>query len=151
MHAFDRLLWKKKWDHEQEMVNKITKVNITHPHEFWRMIKTLGLMEDKGIKMEMMREDGTLITDPAQVLGNWKSKYQDLLNSALSGDVAFKEKVMNELDINIEDLAEAEYNKEILVGEIEWALRKLKDGKAAGIDRITNEVLKQDAMLELLL
>ena len=115
------------------------------------MIKMLGRREDKGIKLEMMGEDGTLITDPEQVLRNWKDKYQDLLNPAPSGDIEFKERMVNELEIGIDDLAEADYNQEILVGEIERALRKLKNGKAAGIDRITNGVLKQDAMLKLLL
>ena len=115
------------------------------------MIKTLGPTEDKGFKLEMMGEDVTLITDPEQVLGNWKDKYQDLLNPAPLGDIEFKEKVVNELEIGIDDLAEADYNQEILVGEIDRALRKSKNGQAAGIDKITNEVLKQDAMLELLL
>ena len=114
------------------------------------MIKTLGPREDKSIKLEMIGEDGTLITDPEQVLRSWKDKYQDLLNPALSGDAEFKERMVNDLEICIDDLVEAKYNKEILVGEIERVLRKSKNGKAAGIDRITNEVLKQDAMLELL-
>ena len=47
-------LRKKKWDHEQETVDKIAQVNITNPHQFWQMIKTLGPREDKGIKLEMM-------------------------------------------------------------------------------------------------
>ena len=102
----------------------------------------VGPREDKGIKLEMMGEDGTLITDPVQVLRNWKDKYQDLLNPAPLGDVKFKEKAVNELEIDIDDLAEADYNQEILVGEIEQALRKSKNGKAADIDKITNEVLK---------
>ena len=106
------------------------------------MIKKLGPREDKDVKLEIMQEDRTLITDPGQVLGNWKDKYQDLLNPALLEDIEFKEKVVNELEIDIDDLVEADYNQEILVGEIEWALRKLKNGKAAGIDKITNEVLK---------
>ena len=93
MHAFDRLLKKKKQDHEQDMVDKIAQVNITNPHQFWQMIKTLGPREDKGIKLERMGEDGTLITDPLQVLRYWKDKYQDLLNPAPLGDVEFKEKV----------------------------------------------------------
>ena len=114
------------------------------------MIKMLGPREDKSIKLEMIGEDGTLITDPEQVLRSWKDKYQDLLNPALSGDTEFKERMVNKLEIGIDDLVEAEYNQEILVGEIERVLRKSKNGKAAGIDRITNEVLKQDAMLELL-
>ena len=101
-HAFDKLLRKKKQDHEQDTVDKIAQVNITDPRQFWQMIKMLGHREDKSIKLEMIGEDGTLITDPEQV------------------------------------------------GEIERALRKSKNGKAAGIDRITNEVLKQDTMLELL-
>ena len=133
------------------MVDKIVQVNITNPCQFWQMIKTLGPREDKGVNLEMMGEDGTLITDPEQVFGNWKDKYQDLLNPAPSGDIEFKEKVVNELEIGIDDLAEVDYNQEILVGKIEWALRKSKNGKAADIDKITNEVLKQDAMLKLLL
>ena len=133
------------------MVYKIAQVNITDPHQFWQMIKTLRPREDKGIKLEMMGEDGTLITDPEQVLRNWKDKYQDLLNAAPLGDIKFKEKVVNELEIGIDDLVEADYNQEIWVGQIEWALKKSKTGKAAGIEKITNEVLKQDAMLELLL
>ena len=150
MHAFDKLLRKKKRDHEQDMVDKIAQVNITDPRQFWQMIKTLGPREDKSIKLEMIGEDGTLITDPEQVLRSWKDKYQDLLNPAPSEDTEFKERMVKDLEICIDDLAEAEYNKEIRIGEIERVLRKSKNGKAAGIDRITNEVLKQDAMLELL-
>ena len=70
------------------------------------MIKMLGPRENRGVKLEMMGEDGTLITDPEQVLRNWKDKYQDL-NPAPSGDIEFKEKVVNELEIGIDDLAEA--------------------------------------------
>ena len=151
MRAFDKLLRKKKCSHEQETIDKIAHVNITNPRKFWWMIKTLGPREDKGIKLEMVGEDGTLITDPTQVLGNWKDKYRELLNPALSGDTEFKEKAVSELDIDIGDNLEAEYYQEILVGEIECALMKSKNGKAAGIDRITNKVLKQDAILELLL
>ena len=86
-----------------------------------------------------------------QVLGNWKEKYWELLNPAPSGDTEFKEKAVSELHIDIGDNLEAEYNHEVFMGEIECALKKSKNGKAAGIDRITNKVLKQDAMLELLL
>ena len=139
MHAFDRLLRKKKRDHEQDTVDKIVQVNITDPCQFWQMIKMLGPREDKGIKLEMMGEDGTLITDPEQVLRNWKDKYQDLLNPSPLGNIEFKEKVVNKLEIDIDDLVEADYNQEILVGEIEQALRKSKNGKAAGIDKITKE------------
>ena len=46
------------------------------------MIKTLGPKEDKGIKLEMVEEDGTLITDQTQVFGNWKEKDRELLNPA---------------------------------------------------------------------
>ena len=151
MHAFDKLLRKKKHNHEHETIDKIAQVNIMDPRQFWQMIKTLGPREDKGIKLEMVGEDGTLITDPMQVLGNWKEKYRELLNPAPSGDTEFKEKVVSELDIDIGDNLEAEYNQEILVGEIKHALKKSKNGKAEGIDRIINEVLKQDIMLELLL
>ena len=74
------------------------------------MIKTLGPREDKGVKLEMMGEDRTLITGPEQVLGNWKDKYQDLLNPAPSGDIEFKERMVNKLEIGIDDLVEADYN-----------------------------------------
>ena len=149
MHAFDKLLRKRKHNHEQEIVDKIAQVNIMDPRQFWQMIKALGAREDKGIKLEMVGEDGMLITDPMQVLGNWKEMYRELLNPAPSGDTEFKEKVVSELDIDIGDNLEAEYNQ---VGEIKHALKKSKNGKAEGIDRITNEVLKQDAnLLELFL
>ena len=150
VHAFDKLLRQKKRDHEKDTVDKIAQVNITDPQQFWRMIKTLGPREDKSVKLEMIGEDGTLITDPNKVLRSWKGKYQDLLNPAPSGDTEFKERMVNNLEINIDDLADAEFNKAILASEVERALRKSKNGKAAGIDRITNEVLKQGAMLELL-
>ena len=100
------------------------------------MIKKLGPREDKGIKLEIMGEDRTLITDPEQVFGNWKDKYQDLLDATPLEDIEFKEKVVNELEIDIDDLVEAVYNQEILVGEIEWVLRKSKNGKAAGIEKM---------------
>ena len=87
-----------------------------------------------------------MITELEQVLDNWRDKYQDLLNPAPSEDIEFKERVVNELEIDIDDNTKAKYNKEILVGEIEWVLKKSKNGEAAGIDRITNEVLKQDTM-----
>ena len=149
MHAFDKLLRKRKHNHEQEIVDNIAQVNIMDPRQFWQMTKALGAREDKGIKLEMVGEDGMLITDPMQVLGNWKETYRELLNPAPSGDTKFKEKVVSELDIDIGDNLEAEYNQ---VGEIKHALKKSKNGKAEGIDRITNEVLKQDAnLLELFL
>ena len=79
-------------------------------------------------------EDGTdLITDPDKIGERWKDYFRGLLN------------VSNDLEENIQEIDEeiiGEEDRPIVIEEIREALKKMKNGKAAGEDLIPTEILK---------
>ena len=79
-------------------------------------------------------KEGELITDPGGVDDRWREYFQELLNV---------EQEDEEPEEHVENLMEEPDLHMIRMEELEYAIKKMKNGKASGIDEIPDELLKQ--------
>lgn len=99
---------------------------------FYKVLKNLRAKKNTDITA-IRNEQGDLITDEQQITERWKQYFEKLLNpwNTLDDDLQNREGTANEDKVTIE--------KEELIA----ALKRLKNGKAAGHDKITGEMLKK--------
>lgn len=145
--------------YNREKLNVIERLNTNNPTEFWDHINKLGPRIRKDIPLEVYNQDGDVCNDVDTVLRKWKSEYSNLLIN--NGDPEFDEqfyrqcivdKDVLEFNMSKEDyLSNIVLNRTIEMSELIKVLSKVKSGKAMGIDKIPNEVLKVDGLRALLL
>ncbi|XP_050514773.1 uncharacterized protein LOC126890015 isoform X1 [Diabrotica virgifera virgifera] len=101
---------------------------------FYRTMKNIRI--DKPTRDTRIKNtDGTIIRDDQEIMERWKQHFQELLTS--------NEVNREENNEENEERTEQEENTdEITNEEIETAIKKLKNGKSPGHDRITPEMLK---------
>ena len=117
---YNKLIKEKKKEYKKESQEKLIE-NKNDSKKFWELIKRLTY---KSIKT------------PAIKITEWKDYFQNLLNPTNN--------VNNNAPLNPsqEHRYEEELDKEISETEVKQAIDKLKNGKAAGIDEITPELIK---------
>ena len=93
--------------------------------------------------MDIELPDGTVSTDKAAVMNNWKCHFKDLYNVE-SCDI-------NVSDHEITETVDTGLNLVITENEITMALSKFKNGRATGYDNIPTEVLKNKTVIKYLL
>ena len=71
----------------------------------------------------MKRSDGTLVTGVKQVLGVWEEYFKKLLNPEGECEIEIPHSVMRELEV-----------RTITEEEVEKVVKKMKTGKAVGVD-----------------
>ncbi|XP_055706254.1 uncharacterized protein LOC129803568 [Phlebotomus papatasi] len=113
--------WKKfgeKLELDYRMANKT----------FWQTVRRLRGKKSNSIQ-GVTSKDGNLLTKEEEVLSRWKEYFSELLNpqQGTDGDVPMSK--------GREESSPSE-------SEVLYAISKLKDGKAAGIDEIRPEMLK---------
>ena len=92
--------------------------------------------------------DGTLLTESRKIELGWKIYFENLLNV---NDINLREEAV--LEFHVEESRESN----ISMGELLGALKKMKNGKASGMDQIPAELVKNmgdvgnEWLLELLL
>ena len=66
---------------KENCYKKIDMINTSSPTDFWNHVKKLGPCGNKFIRMEVLTEDGSLITDSnvSEVLSKWKDDFEALL------------------------------------------------------------------------
>ena len=79
----------------------------------------------------MKRSDGTLITGVKQVLSVWEEYFKKLLNPKGECEVEIPHSVRRELEV-----------RTITEEEVEKAVKKMKTGKAVGVDELSVEMVK---------
>ena len=104
--------------------------------------------------MQVYTNEGVLSDNLTTVLQKWKSDYKDLYNNKnviISEFMYHVYKVLHDYDmcvhsnINVENVF---LNEPIALYEIQNAAKKLKPEKAAGVDMLCNEILKQPQLLQ---
>ena len=107
--------------------------------------------------MEIIDENGELVTERDKVLARWKADFSKLLNLDQKGfDDNFFKKCNQETLLMENNMLDPLYESNlelhmvITEDEIKKMLPKCQNGKAFGADEIPNEVLKNDAMVKLL-
>ena len=109
------------------------------PHTFWKSIGKVGINNDKKkcIPMEVLLSDGSLSTDVKDVLIKWEHDYSKLLNTS-------NETLNYEHSQNACSTSDIVLDRNISILEVKRAVDKAKKCKAAGIDNIPVDVLKND-------
>ena len=136
------LLTAKKRRSKISLVEDLERVShANNKHQFFRRLENLrkGFQPKKGI---IRSREGILLADPHQILERWKEYFEDLLNVPLPADPL---PPSQPLDGWAED-------PPISLGEVEEAVRRLKLGRACGVDEIPAELWKHggDVVIEAL-
>lgn len=105
--------------------------------KFWSTIKDIRRGGEKEECGSILDKDGRLVTDKGEVLKTWRDYFQDLFSSV--NEVA---ETAQGLGSNVE----VEEGIEISLEEVARKISKLKAGKAAGVDEIRSEFLKNSGL-----
>lgn len=139
--------------HERQMdkkvVSKIEKMRSQDPREYWRQLKALSTVQSKkkSLPEQMRDEDGVLVTDRKAVEEVWARAFEKLGKEDKSSGGAFdevfaeqvKEEVQRAARNPQEDLVTS-LDQPLQRAEVDRAIKRLRRGKAVGIDQYMNEI-----------
>ena len=138
---------------EQERLKELYCDNDTR--NFWKYIRRIGLHKDRKpkIPMEVVNTNGHVSTNTTDVLLRWKTDYENLFSDMPNSnfDEDHLRYVKNSLDrnsiprINIDV---SSLNAEITKAEVQQSVFRVRLRKAAGLDNIPAEVLRNPACVE---
>jgi hypothetical protein len=103
---------------------------------FWKEVRKVG-KERNGNLSNIKNRNGTLVTDEAEVRKVWRDYFENLHKVGSNEEVIVNERGIEGLFRN-GYFGEEEITREEVVGRVQ----KLKNGKSAGIDEITGEMIK---------
>jgi len=153
---FDRLYKKLKRRYERQKLIHIELLNTKNPKEFWKEIRNLGPRKKHEIPMKVYMSDGSVSENINEVLCKWETDFKSLLNPNINSttfNAEFYNVITNDLH-NMEDEitldAFPELNLSFTLDEVRKIISEAKVGKAAGIEGIPNEVLKNLMSIEML-
>jgi hypothetical protein len=103
-------------------------------YSLYRITKKISA-KYKGKNTILKDKDGQVLTKEHQIQKRWEEHFSEVLNrEPPSRPVRIERGTPNE-EINIDNITEE---------EIKWAIKRLKNKKAPGIDNISSEMLKAD-------
>ena len=108
--------------------------------------------------MEVVKENGILVTDSDSVLSIWQSEFRKLYNLDVTEnfDHSFYKLVTHSLKCKQELMNDPMYisesilNMNISISEVTRVVKKAKSGKAVGVDKMPYEILKHKNIEQLL-
>ncbi|XP_052810397.1 uncharacterized protein LOC128238477 [Mya arenaria] len=111
--------------------------------EFWKKISKIGIVSDRNnsIPMHVVLEDGSVSDDVKTVLIKWQKDFSKLLN--VEHDVHMNETNMG----NVPNAVNFDLDVGISINEIVKAVGNAKQCKAAGVDCIPSETLKNETAI----
>ena len=146
--CFDKLFKNKTRQYCKGNLLCIDECRITDPNEFWKHINNLGPKKKAEIPWEV-EINGEKRTAKNVVLKRWHKVFKQIYNVEGSGfDDTFKKQWLSE-PLKSTQIT-SNINKKIGLNEIETAINRLKSKKAAGLDLVPNELLKNDGVKALL-
>ena len=137
----------------QKQQDELIQLHEQESREFWKYIGKLGTRKERKFDIDdLVDEDGQPIYDEDAKLERWKRYFDGLLNSNATSDTVFNYNVnhINPPDEVINNLQQHVLNRHISVDEVMRAVQRAKNGKAAGYDEITIEILKDPAIFNML-
>ena len=149
---FDHLVQKSKRQYWRDMQQHMMDLHENDTREYWKYFGTLGVNTEqkRGLPSEVIKDDGTVTSDMLEVKSEWGNYFNKLLNPE-PGEV-----------LGLDTIREMEWkgqvanqdrriNNEILMVEVEAAIKSAKSGKAVGIDEIPVETLRNSQSKRFLL
>ena len=154
-NIFDKRLKQIERNFNRQQILNIDELNTKDPKEFWNKIKHLGPKRVKNILMKVKLGD-SFCTDTQKVLERWENDFQSLLNRPESDifNNEFYQQLISSKVLIENEMKQVGYksndfiNGPIRLDETHETLNKLKAKKAAHIDHIPNEILKNVNILE---
>ncbi len=158
-----RVLFDKRLRYHERKYNrgnmiKIEEACTNNPRNFWDYVKNLGPQKKKLIPVEVIDNDGIVVSDTTVVLERWKSDFEKLYNcnqNCFDDDFKREKVLLKEsweramLDpLYIENKI---LNKNFSIMEVKHMVLKAKNKKAVGLDKVPNEMFKNDPMISVLL
>ena len=126
---YKRLLKKKKSLYKQNIMNRIEALESKDPASFWKLIDELGALYKESNVAPISAE-------------RWVNYFSDLMKSASVEANSQADKRMEDFIRENKDRIFNELNFKIADREVLDAIAGLKSGKAAGKDKILNEMIK---------
>jgi len=158
---FDKAFRQLERTFNRDKMNRIEQLRTDDPKAFWNEIRNLG----PGKKIQnciqaVAMPDGSISHDKTDILTQWKCKYKTLYNvtNVNSFDQNHFDNIQGEWDAiqrlenaDVQRYDQLSLNADISRLELVKAICKLKLGKACGLDKIPNEILKSAEMTDILL
>ena len=124
-----RLILRSKEEAWEEFGRKMETSAWENQKVFYRVLKNMK-SNKKGEYSKLKDEKGQIITSGDEIMDRWRTYFEGLLN----------ERGVIDSDVGIP--SEEGEQEEIKDGEIDEAIRAMKNGKAPGVDKITTEMVK---------
>ncbi|MCP3928922.1 MAG: hypothetical protein GY705_07465, partial [Bacteroidetes bacterium] len=152
--AFNRSLRSAKRKYQKEEELQLLQMCSSNSVHFWKKVKSIGIAGERKsfLPNQVKDENGNLITKQAESLEEWKKCFEKIYSD--SGNNTIFD------DNHLSDLIEANkappktnqnqpLNKEISEKEVKEAMLRAKLRKAAGVDGIRAEILKNNTCIKL--
>lgn len=148
---FDRELRRAKRCFSTNKVEHIEElVKSGNPKALWDALNKLGPRAKKQTVCEAIDEGGNITRDQEKVMAHWTREFRSLYGDAPVGEFdedfyLFRVSDLTKMEEDTSAVNTAlEINGDITLQEVTRAVKSLKDRKAAGMDKIPNEALKND-------
>ena len=130
---------------ENQCMRDLAEFQEIDQRQFWHFVNKRGKVKRCN---PVQNDNGTMITDPVEVVNEWSTYYENLYCNSNNNDYDhdFKRSVEDSLNAFVN---EAHMGDEYITGgpitvqEVMKEIHSLKNRKAPGWDRITNEHLKK--------
>ena len=156
-HKFDKKYRQKERKFKQSQSEHFTKIQNNDPRVFWQELNKLGPKRYRKIPMEVYSEDNEIISNSDDVLNKWKDDFQSLFSgNDETQDANFDNYIKsnkNQIEANMLGSSWEEnlfLNRHFTMIEVQEVISRSKNGKATGIDRIPNEVIKNNEVIKVL-
>ena len=112
-------------------------------NEFWESIGRVWVRDNRqnGIPMEIVDQSGNVMKDISKVFDKWKTEFSGLLNPSDE-----QRPDLNQIDtmqnINFYADEDASLARDFSILDVQRAVCNIKNNRAAGVDEIPGEVLK---------
>ena len=129
----------------RKIVENIEKLRSKNPKEYWEQLKKLSNVEEKQqLPNKMKNEVGEWVCDKQGIQEIWARAFKKLGsdNGESKFDEVFAEQVRKRMKVKVRkwnyigDVVDGE----IQLAEVKTAIKKLKRGKATGVDNYMNEI-----------
>ena len=152
--CFDKLLKYRKRQYHKGLMIEINECCDKDPNAFWEFINQLGPKRSTKIPWEVT-VNGEIKTDKQSMLEHWRCEFEKLYRS-VDGHFNDEFKLQQKETLTFEQIStvnNSEYtalNKDFCLNEIKKAINNSKFKKAVGLDEVSNELLRSEAVATLL-
>ena len=122
--------------------------------QMWQKLETMGPKQVKNRIPEEVYVEGQRVLNLDLVLNKWKDDFASLYRGGSRGTSEFDKRFLKQVKLNLNTTCDLDLedslNAPIALSEVQAMAASLKQGKAVSVDKIPNEVLKNETSVKLL-